>query len=59
MRLIVFNLFVGGWSVNYLLLFFLDKTISFLGAMLIGLFVGEVSIPVAITIALLKWFGAI
>jgi uncharacterized membrane protein YcjF (UPF0283 family) len=55
--LVLFNLFVGGWSVNYLLQFFLAKTIPFIGAMLIGLIVGEISVPVAIVVALLKTFG--
>ena len=53
--LIVFNVLVGGWSVEYLLEFFLNKAIPFLGAMVIGLFVGELSVPVAIVIAILKW----
>ncbi len=57
--ILLFNLFIGGWSVNYLLLFFLDKTISGFGATLIGLFVGEFSIPVAVVIWLLKAFGAL
>lgn len=57
--IVVFNLFVGGWSVNYLLQFFLAKTIPFFGAMLIGLFVGELSVPTAIVVALLKIFGVL
>lgn len=55
--LLAFNVFIGGWSVNYLLEFFLEKTIPFLGAAAIGLFVGELSVPVAIVVALLKHFG--
>ena len=54
--LLVFNVLVGSWSVNYLLEFFLSKTIPFLGSALIGLFVGEISIPVAVVIAVLKHF---
>jgi len=54
---LLFNLFIGGWSVNYLLLFFGSKTIPFIGAMLIGLFVGEISVPVAIVVAILRSFG--
>ena len=53
----VFNFLVGAWSVNYLLQFFLSKTISFLGAGLIGLIVAEISVPVALVIWLLKAFG--
>lgn len=55
--IVVFNIFVGAWSVNYLLLEFLGKTIPFLGAALIGLFAGEISVPVAIVVWLLKAFG--
>ena len=54
--LVLFNLWIGGWSVNYLLSFFADKTIPFLGAALIGLFTAEISVPVAIVIALLRHF---
>lgn len=57
--IIVFNLFVGGWSVNYLLNFFLEKTIPFIGAAIIGLIVGEVSIPVAVAVAILRLFGVV
>lgn len=57
--LILFNLGIGGWSVNYLLAVFLDKTIPFWGAALIGLFTGEFSVPVAIIVALLRRFGAL
>jgi hypothetical protein len=55
----VFNLFVGGWSVNYLLLYFAAKTIPLWGAVFIGLFVGEISIPTAVVIALLRLFGVL
>lgn len=54
--LLVFNVWLGSWSVNYLLEFFLNKTIPFLGAALIGLFAGEVSIPVAVVVSVLKYF---
>lgn len=56
---LLLNLFIGGWSVNYLLLFFIDKTIPFIGAALIGLIVGEISIPVAVVIAILQYFGVV
>lgn len=55
--LIAFNLLIGGWSVNYLLQFFLGKTIPLLGAAVIGLFVAELSVPVAIVVAILQLFG--
>jgi hypothetical protein len=56
---LVFNVLVGGWSVAYLLEFFLGKTIPFIGAMLIGLFTAELSVPVAIVVALLRYFGVL
>jgi hypothetical protein len=52
----LFNLFIGGWSVNYLLQLF-GKDIPFLADILIGLFVAEFSIPVAVVVAILKSFG--
>jgi len=54
---IVFNLLIGGWSVNYLLDFFLAKTIPFIGAAVIGLFVGEISVPVAVVVWILAYCG--
>lgn len=53
--LAIFNILIGGWSVNYLLLTFLEKTLPFWGAALIGLFVGEFSIPVAIIVWVLHF----
>ena len=57
--LFVFNIFVGGWSVNWLLDFFYNKTIPFVYASLIGLFVGEFSVPIAIVMSILEKFGVI
>lgn len=57
--IVIFNLLVGGWSVNYLLDFFLQKTISTFGAVIIGLFIAEISVPVAVVIALLRHFGVL
>ncbi len=54
---VVLNFLIGGWSVNYLLLVFLEKMIPFWGAGLIGLFSGEITIPVAVVVWLLKYFG--
>jgi hypothetical protein len=39
-----------GWSVNYLLWTFLEKSLPFWGATLVGLFVGGVSLPLAIIV---------
>jgi hypothetical protein len=55
--LFVTNVLLGAWSVNYLLGFFLERTIPFLGAALIGLVAGQFTLPVAIVVALLRWFG--
>jgi hypothetical protein len=57
--ILAFNLWIGGWSVNYLPAFFLDKTIPALGAALIGLIVAQISVPVAIVVALLRAFGVL
>lgn len=57
--MVIFNITVGGLSVNYLLEVFLNKTIPFWGAALLGLFVGEVSVPVAIVVWLLKFFAVL
>ena len=59
LAMLIFNVWIGGWSVNYLLSFFLDKTIPFLGSALIGLFVGELSVPVAVVVAILRHFGVL
>lgn len=56
---LLFNLAIGGWSVNYLLDFFLDKDIPIIGDVLIGLFVAEFSVPVAIVIAMLQFVGVL
>ena len=59
LAMLIFNVWIGGWSVNYLLSFFLDKTIPFLGSALVGLFVGELSVPVAVVVAILRHFGVL
>ncbi len=50
------NLILGSWSTNVILLTFLGKTIPWIGAALIGLVAGEITIPVAIVISVLKFF---
>ena len=59
LAIVIFNVLIGGWSVSYLLAFFFSKTIPFLGAALLGLIVGEVSIPIAVVVWLLRSFGII
>jgi len=56
---LIFNLTLGGWSVNYLLVALGNSPIAFWGAALIGLFVGELSVPVAIVVAILTAFGVL
>jgi len=53
-----FNFFVGGWSINYLLSVFAHK-IPFIWAGVIGFITAEISIPVAIVVAILKFFAVI
>jgi hypothetical protein len=56
---LIFNLLFGGWSVNYLLDFFAGKMIPFFWAVVIGLFTGQFSIPVAAAIWILKLCGVL
>jgi hypothetical protein len=53
---LIFNLLVGGWSVNYLLLL-LGKNIPFFWDTLIGIFTAEISVPVAVVVWILKSLG--
>ena len=53
LSILLFNLLLGGWSVNFLLDFFLARTIPFVGAAGIGMVVGELSVPVAIVMFIL------
>ena len=55
--ILIANCILGAWSVNYLLLMFFNKTIPFIGAFVIGLFTGEITIPVAIVFSILKYFS--
>lgn len=57
--LVSFNLLVGGWSVDYLLTFFLSENIPFVADMFIGLFTAELSVPVAVVVAVLRAFGVL
>lgn len=51
---VLFNLILGGWSAWYLALTFLHQHIAWYWAVLIGLIGGEVTVPVAIVIFILK-----
>ncbi|BDR74214.1 hypothetical protein K144316041_p20530 (plasmid) [Clostridium tetani] len=53
---IIINITIGAWSVSQILSWF-GKSIPMIGNALIGLFVGEISIPIAIIGYILKLFG--
>lgn len=57
--IIVLNLSIGAWCVQYLVQTWLHKPIEFLWAMLLGLFLGEFAIPAAIITWILKQAGLI
>lgn len=54
--IILFNIFLGGWSVNLILSWF-GKDIPFFFDSIIGLFVAALSFPVAIVGSILQAFG--
>lgn len=53
---LVFNIAIGGWSVNAILSWF-GKDILFAADILIGLFIAEFSVPVAVVGEILRYFG--
>ena len=55
--LMVFNLLIGAWSVNYCLESFLNKTVETWIAMLAGLFLAEITFPLAVVCWLLRLCG--
>jgi hypothetical protein len=55
----LFNLFIGGWAVNYLLVVLAGEKIPFYGAALLGLFTGPVSVTAALVVAILRQFGVL
>ena len=54
---LVMLLFVEAWSFHYCLLNIFNKNIHFLADMVIGFFIGEFTLPLAIVIWILKIFG--
>lgn len=54
--MLILNLSVGAWSVLEILSWF-GKSLPLLASIIIGLFSGAISIPVAIIGCLLKAFG--
>ena len=59
LAVIASNLTLGGMSVNYLLEVWFGRNISWIGDVVIGLFVAELSVPAVIVTWLLRYFGAI
>jgi hypothetical protein len=55
--LLIINFFIGGIATNYLLTTFLEKTIPFIYAGLIGIIGAEFLVPGAIITWILKAFG--
>lgn len=53
---LLFNLSIGGWSVSYILNWF-GKDIPMLADVVIGLFVAEISVPIAVVGWILKLCG--
>ena len=51
------NIALGIWSVNYLLLVFFEKTMPIFWAFVVGLFLGEFTVPAAVMTLILKNFG--
>ena len=56
---LIINLTIGSWSVGYLLDFFLNKNIPWIGDALIGLIAGEITVPVAVVVWLLHAFNVL
>jgi len=56
--ILIVNVLLGAWSVNVLLGLF-DKVIPLIGAIFIGIVAGEITIPLAIIVAILQAFGII
>ena len=54
--ILLINLVFGGWSIDYILGWF-AKEIPFVADMCIGLFLGELTIPVAIVVWILQLCG--
>ena len=57
LAILVMNLLFGGMSVNYLLEVFLEKTMPMFWAVVVGIFVGQFSIPAAIVVWVLELTG--
>ncbi|AAK79152.1 hypothetical protein BJV85_002817 [Clostridium acetobutylicum] len=56
--LVILNISIGAWSVQEILSWF-HIAIPTIGNLIIGLFTGEITIPIAVCGWVLKFFGAI
>lgn len=54
--ILLFNITIGAWSIIEILSWF-GKSIPIFASILIGLFAGQISVPVAIVGYILKLFG--
>jgi len=54
--LIVFLFYwvIAIWSVNYLLMLFFQKTLPIIAAMVIAVFTGEFTVPIAVVVYILR-----
>jgi hypothetical protein len=59
LAVLIMNIVFGAMSVNYLLSVFAEKTLPFFWAMVIGLFAGQFTVPVAIIVWVLERFSVI
>lgn len=55
--IVVFNLIIGGMSVNYLSNSIFHKNLPMWADVLIGFFAGELSVPAAVVVWILKACG--
>jgi len=55
--ILICNLLLGGVTVNYCLESFIGKTVDFVWAAIAGLFLGEISLPLAVVCWLLRICG--
>jgi hypothetical protein len=54
--IMIINAMIGGWAVDMILSWF-GKSLPFCADMVIGLFTGELAIPIAIVGNILRFFG--
>lgn len=57
--IVLLNLSIGAWCAQYLLLTWFAKDIPWYADMIIGLFLGELTIPLTVITFILKTFGVV